>query len=112
MKNDYLELDGDKCRIEFNWNTISNFIEQNGLELSALDDFKEMKPSQITKLIHHALLEGARLDEKKFDYSADDVGAALSVEDIKDILVIFQSHVNRKNTGNTLKKKTLFSRTR
>jgi len=111
MKNDYLQINGQKCRIEFNWNTISNFLEDNGLELSAMDELVKMKPSQITRLIHHALKEGARLEQKEFLFSVDDVGAGLSVSDVNDILIIFQSHVNRKGTESA-KKKTLFNRSR
>lgn len=110
MKNDYLILDGEKCRIEFNWNAVSDFLEENGLELSAMDQLVKMKPSQITNLIHHALIEGARLDKKEYKFSSKDVGSVLSITDVSNILIIFQSHVNKKNTGEEAKKKTLFSR--
>jgi hypothetical protein len=112
MKYDYLEINGQKCRIEFNWNTISNFLEDNGLELSAMDELAKMKPSQITQLIHSALKEGARMEKKEFPYSASDVGAGLSIADVNDVLTIFQCHVNRKSSSEPVKKKKLFSRKR
>lgn len=110
MKNDVVEINRKPWRIEFNWNTIAAFLEANNLELAAVDELQQLKPSQITDLIFEGLKEGARIEGKEFPYSAKDVGAAISVNDIAALLTIFQKHVTAKNTGDDAKKKKFLSR--
>lgn len=108
MKHDAIELDGVLWRVEFNWNAISEYLEANNMDLSAIDDLKTMKPKQITELVYYGLVEGARLEGKEFPYSVKDL--SLSVRDVTALLVIFSRHVNVTNTHDVAKKKEkLFS---
>lgn len=109
MKNDYIEINGEKFRIEFNWNAISLFIEGNNLTLSSIDELNNLKPSQITSLIFNAVKEGARLENKTFDFNEKDVGASLSLKNISDILIVFNRQVQATNANVPVKKKKLFS---
>ncbi|HOI48335.1 MAG TPA: hypothetical protein PK167_03465 [Prolixibacteraceae bacterium] len=98
MKHDLIEISGTDFRIEFNWNAISNFIETEGLSLSKIDQLDNLTPSQITRLIHAGICEGCRLDGVKFPYSANDLGAALGVEEVAAVLKIYQAHTTAKNS--------------
>jgi hypothetical protein len=109
MRNDYIEINGKKFRIEFNWNAISSFIEDNNLSLSSIDELDNLKPSQITSLIFNAIKEGARIENIPFNFNEKDVGASLSLKNISDILVVFNRQVQATNANQPVKKKKLFS---
>jgi hypothetical protein len=89
MKYDSIEINGKDYRIEFNWNTIVNFIDADNLTLADLDRLGTMSPRQITNLIWCALKEGCRLEKVEFPFSVEDLGAVLGVETITEILKIY-----------------------
>jgi len=89
MKHDAIEINGITYRIEFNWNTISEFIESTGLSLADLDKMGTMTPRQITSLIYCAIKEGCRMDGIEFPFTMADFGAAIGVNEISEILKIY-----------------------
>lgn len=97
MKKDTVEINGTDYRIEFNWNAVSNFLEDEGIEVEDLDKMGKLKPSQITKLIFHGIKEGARLQGKELPFTPLDLGAALNVQSIADILTIYRRQITPAN---------------
>lgn len=110
MKFDTIEINGQNYRVEFNWNAIVDFLESENLKLTDVDALDNLKPGQITALIYAGIKEGARLEDKTFDYSVKDLGAALNIQEIAAMLEIFKAQtavntpVKKKTKLNFLKK--------
>lgn len=104
MKFDSIEINGKDYRIEFNWNTVCNFIERENKTLADLEKLNEMTPKQITSLLYSGMLEGCRMEGVSFPFSLDDFGAALSVTDIADILNIYRRHTSVQSRVKAKKK--------
>jgi len=115
MKNDYIEIDGKKYRVEFNWNAITDFLESEGLKLTDADDLKQLKPRQVTGLIFAGVVEGCRMDAIEFPFSKLDFGAMISPPQVGELLLIYQRHTSvisratacRGRTDEPAKKKSL-----
>ena len=98
MKNDYIEINGKKYRVEFNWNAITDFLESEGLQLSDVDDLRELKPRQVTGLVYAGVCEGCRLDGKEFTFSKLEFGAMVKPPQIGELLLIYQRHTSVKKS--------------
>jgi hypothetical protein len=94
MKYDSIEINGKDYRIEFNWNTVCNFIEKEKKTLADLEKLNELPPRQITCLLWCGMVEGCRLEGIDFPFTVDDFGAALTVNDIADIFNIYRRHTS------------------
>lgn len=109
MKHDTIEINGTPYRIEFNWNAIVAFLEEEDLQLSAIDDLTALKPSQITNFIFQAVKEGARMENADFPFDVKQFGAAIGIADVGKLLVVFQRQAAGNNTVEKTKKKTWFN---
>lgn len=89
MKHDSIEINGEEYRIEFNWNTVCNFIESQNKTLADLDKLNEMTPRQITAFIFEAIIEGCRLQNVTFPFTIEDFGAAIGFNEVAEILKIY-----------------------
>ena len=109
MKHDTIEINSTQYRIEFNWNAIVSFLEEEDLQLSDIDDLKALKPSQITNFIFQAVKEGARMQGVEFPFDVKQFGASIGIADVGKLLVVFQRQSTGNNTMQETKKKTWFS---
>lgn len=109
MKPEYIDIRGEKFRIEFNWNATVDFLEKEDLELSDVDSLANLKPSQITTLIYMATAEGQRLDKKPFPLTVRDFGSLLNLPDIKKAFEIYKRQTAFDNPA-VAQKKTFFQR--
>ena len=89
MKYDSIEINGTDYRIEFNWNTVCNFIENENKTLADLDRLNEMTPRQITSFIYEAIKEGCRMENVSFPFTLQDFGAMIRIQEIAEILKIY-----------------------
>lgn len=105
MKYDVVEINEKQYRIEFNWNTIVDFIDRSGMTLADLDKFGTMSPRQITTLIFCAIKEGCRIEKIEFPFTPEDMGAALGVSEISDILKMYTRQTSSSGTVPKSKKK-------
>lgn len=105
MQNDYFELNGQDHRIEWNWNSISNFIEDTDLELADIDKIVQKKPRVITKFFHVAFVEGGRLDGIPFPFTPEELGGMLEVNDVTELLKIYFAQIASKQSQGKAKKK-------
>lgn len=97
MGKDFLTIDGQKCRVECNWNAISDFLEITGQDsISALTQFGNIKPSELTTLMACALNEGARLDGVDVSFSPRDLGSKCDMSVISDFITIFTKQTSPK----------------
>jgi hypothetical protein len=92
MKARYIEIDGKKVRIEFNWNTTIEFLDR--CEIS-LDDFIELAtgnkitPKHIRQLAWCGAIEGERVDGRELVLTEVEFGSKLFPEHITQIMGIF-----------------------
>lgn len=107
MKNDYIEINNQKYRVEFNWNAITDFLESEGLQLTDADDLKQLKPRQVTGLIYAGVVEGCRMDGTEFPFSKLDFGAMINPPQVGELLLIYQRHTS---TSSVTKKAPLAER--
>lgn len=88
---DYIVIDGNKYRVEVNWNAIIAFCEFKGVEdLSALGDIVNMKPRELSVLMHYAIREGEAADGKECNLSAEDIARNCRMKEISDFLNIYK----------------------
>ena len=105
MIADYVEIDGKDYRIEWNWNTITNFLQTTGKELADIDRIAGMNPSDITRFVHCALVEGCRIDGVEFPFTVEQFGGLMEVADIPVVLEIYQGQIANKTSRMKAKKK-------
>lgn len=105
MRHDHVEID-DKCyRIEFNWNTVTNFLEDEGKTLADLENMGNLTAKSITRLVYNAIQEGCRLEGIAFPFTVEDLGAALGAHEIAEILKIYHRQTANPNAKVKAKKK-------
>ena len=109
MKHDTIEINGTPYRVEFNWNAISNFLEEEDLALNSIDDLTTLKPSQITRFIFEAVKEGSRMQGVDFNFDVKEFGAAIGIAEVGKLLVVFQRQSTAGNKAEKTKKKTWFN---
>lgn len=85
-------LEGTDYPIIFNWNAMSDFLERCNMGLADIDNLAKMTGKQITIMFHSAFAEAARIAGKEFPYTAESLGAVLSVRDITGIIGIYTAH--------------------
>lgn len=110
MKFDTITINGTDYRVEFNWNCMVAFLEENDLALTAIDDLSKLKPSQVTSFCFEAVKEGARLQEIELPFTLKDFGAAIGVKTVTDLLVVYRRQITANNSVGTTKKKNWLSR--
>ena len=111
MKNDTVEINGKPYRVEFSWGAITRFLEDKNLDLSAIDNLKTMKPTEIGSLIYYGFLAGADLDGETFPWEENEIMNALPIPVVTGLTKVLQRQMQ---AGNKItiptKKKKLFSR--
>jgi hypothetical protein len=109
---EYIELAGKKYRIEFNWNTITDYCEiKNITDLSALDSLASLSPGELRQFLHCAIKEGERMDGRELEITAVEFGGMLKFDDIQKLMQVFQkqsSFPGVSTSAGTKKKKRLF----
>lgn len=98
MKNDYIEIDGKKYRVEFTWEAIVNFLEDENLALSDVDDLKNLKPRQVTSLIFAGVVEGCQLDNVEFPFSKKEFSSMIRPYHIGDLITIYTRQTLKENS--------------
>lgn len=75
MRGDFITIDGQKYRVEVNWNAIVAFLEASGHDnLQALSDFARLKPSDMAGLMAAAINEGEAIEGRESSLTASDIG--------------------------------------
>jgi len=90
-KYDRIQIGRKQYRIEFNVNSLFNFMEFHDMKFWDMKDLDNVNPAQIVTYFYEAIKEGCRLENKKFPYSREDFAAMLSPESIAEIGLIMQS---------------------
>lgn len=114
MKNDFIEINDKQYRVEFNWESITVFLETEGLTLADVDDLRLLQPRQITGLIYSGICEGCSCDGIKFPYTIKEFSKMIQPYHVGDIVMIYARQTTRKtkpesdNKETTAKKKKLF----
>lgn len=90
-KYDRIQLGRKQYRIEFNWNTHCRFMEAYNMKFGDLKSFEDVNPGQIITYFYEAIIEGCRLENKKFPYSKEDFAALLSSESMSAMALVLQS---------------------
>lgn len=103
MKNDYIEIGDKKYRVEFNWNTIVEFLESEELTLNDVDNLKNLRPGQITGLIYAGVREGCSMDNTEFPYSKTEFSRMITPVSVGELLLIYtrQTTATKTETRNT-----------
>ena len=96
MRKDCIEIKGKSYRVEFDWNAIANFLENEGLSLEQADDLRNLRPRQITGLIHAGIKEGCSLEKIDFPYTKEELGAMLQPVDVGDLIMIYARQTSSK----------------
>lgn len=90
MTADYIEIDGRKYRVEANWNAMVAFLAATGRDTwDGLVSFDHVLPSDLAPLAAACINEGERIDGHECHFSAEDIGALLSVRLVSDFLPIY-----------------------
>lgn len=90
-KYDRIQIGRKQYRIDFNWNAYTNFMNFYEMKLGDLENLDKINPGQLITLIYEAIVEGSRLDNKKFPISKEDFAAMLTPESIAQFSLILQS---------------------
>ena len=92
MTADYIEIDGRKYRVEANWNAMVAFLAATGRDTwDGLVSFDHVLPSDLAPLAAACINEGERIDGHDCHFSAEDLGAMLSVRLVSEFLPIYTS---------------------
>lgn len=114
MQKDYLTLkNGQQFRVEVNWNSISDFLELQGLDdLAAIDNLSKLKVSDISGLIWACVREGERMDGNEFTQGIRDFGAKLTPANIGKFMELLKEQLDTGEKEEAPKKKApiLFGR--
>ena len=90
MKKDYINIGGKEYRVEVNWNALAAFLAAVGRDsIEELAHFNTIRPSEITALIAACIIEGERLDGRKCNISALDLGAIITPNDVAAFMDIY-----------------------
>lgn len=91
MTKDYLIFqNGQKFRIEANWNSLVSYSELKGIEdLNALGDVSKIRPADLTALIWACVSEGERLDGNAFAHTIESFGSMLKPAHIRQFMAVF-----------------------
>lgn len=103
-KFDKVLIGRKQYRIEFNWNAYVALMEFYEMKFGDLKDFEKINPGQFITLLYEAIVEGCRLENKKFPYSRENFAAMLTPESISQFSLILQRQ--NANSGKDLKKDT------
>jgi hypothetical protein len=98
MTHDYVEINGKDYRIEFNWNSMTDFFDRVGKKPSDLDKMDELTAAQYTTLFHAGVVEGCRMDGVEFPFSEKDFGAALTINNVAELLMLYRKHSTVKSS--------------
>ena len=90
MKKDYINIGGNRYRVEVNWNALAAFLAAVGRDtIEDLAGFSTIRPSEIAALIWACVSEGERLDGRGFNLSVLDVGAVIGPEEVAAFMDIY-----------------------
>lgn len=88
--NDYLTIDGQKYRVECNWNAHVAFLEATGRDqMASLVSLAEIKPSETTALMASCINEGERMDGKKTNLTPIELGAKIGLVEVGEFMRIY-----------------------
>lgn len=90
-KFDRIQVGRKQYRIEFNWNAYTKFMEFYNMKMGDMKDLNKINPGQVVTYFYEAIIEGCRLENKKFPYSREDFAAMLTPESIAEFSLIMQS---------------------
>ena len=98
-KYDRIQVGRKQYRIEFNWNAVCSCMESEGMNFGQLNEFEKIDPGRFISLLYEGILEGCRMENKKFPYSREDFAAMLTPESIAQLSLVFQRQ-NARPTKN------------
>ncbi len=94
-KKDYIEIAGQRYRVESNWNALTDFLETVGRNtLDELSKIDTIRPTELTALMAACIAEGERLDGRDKVPSAKDLGAIITPDDVRNFLDIYVRQSN------------------
>lgn len=109
MKKQYLTLsNGQKFRIESNWNSLVDYCEAKGYtNLSHLEKIADIQLRDISSLIYACVKEGERMDGNEMRISELDFSAKLNPANIQEFMKIYaaQTQANLPGSNHKAKKK-------
>ena len=108
MKHDIITINDTDYRIEFNWNALADFLETENIQLKEIDKLENLSPKQVTSLCYCGVKEGARMENKPFDFNIEDFGANLTPTDIAGLIIIYRRQTEVETKVTDVKKKKLF----
>lgn len=89
MKNT-INIAGKKCRLEFNWNALTEYCGLTGItDLSAIDNISHISASDMLIFIYCAVKEGERMEGREFSLQPLDLGALLRPADIGEAMIVY-----------------------
>lgn len=89
-KFDRIQVGRKQYRIEFNWNAYTAFMETHEMKFGDLKDLDKINTGQFITLLFEAIVEGCRIENKKFPYCKEDFAAMLDSESIDQFSLILQ----------------------
>lgn len=90
MHKDYIVLNGQRVRVELNWNAIIAYLQQSGKDdMASLADFRLLKPSDLAGLLCAGINEGQRLEGIETNYTPAEIGCHVNVAIMAEFLEIF-----------------------
>jgi len=112
---DYITLkNGQKFRVEINWNSIADFCEVQGLnEISALDNISKLKVTDVGALIWCGVREGERMDGNEFTHTIRDFSAKMLPSNVSDFMAILSKQIGtgeKEKPESKKKAKSLFKK--
>ena len=94
-KYDRIKISRQFYRVAFNWNAITDFMENCKMTIGQMDNFENLTHTQFIGLIYSAIIEGCRLERKVFPYTMEEFSAMLSPESVAGINMMFQAQNKR-----------------
>lgn len=102
---DYIDIAIGRVRIEANWNALMSYMVATGQDnMAALMNVGALKPSDIAPLMAACINEGERLDGRKHDWTALDLGAQCGIEDITKFITTYIRQITPKTADDDKKK--------
>ena len=92
MNPRYIDINGQKIRIEFNWNTVIEFLDRCGINLNEfieLSSGNKITPRHIRQLAWSGAIEGERIEGRELQYDEVQFGALLYPAQINQVMQIF-----------------------
>lgn len=76
----YIEVNGQKLRVLFNWNALGEFAELYNLPIVDLEDISKFTPKMWRDFVFAALREGAKEDGYELKFDSEGLGKHMNMQ--------------------------------